>query len=113
MIRTMTTAEVGVNEFKNGTTNRFLLSAPQPNPFTTNLKLRFSIPRSGRIAIKAYDITGRVVATVIDETLDPGPHEIIWQRIDDNQCKVSSGIYFLRATYENQNITRKVIVVAD
>ncbi|MGD9380774.1 MAG: T9SS type A sorting domain-containing protein, partial [candidate division WOR-3 bacterium] len=113
MIRTMTAAEVGVSEFKNGAANRFLFCAPQPNPFTTNLKLRFSMPHSGKVAIKAYDITGRIVATVIDETLDAGAHEIIWQGIDDNQCKVSSGIYFLRVNYENENITRKVIVVAD
>jgi hypothetical protein len=113
MIRTMTAAEVGIDELNNDMSHEFLLAAPTPNPFTRNLTLRFSMPRTGRISIKAYDITGRIVANVIDEVLDPGAHEITWSGIDANQRKVSSGIYFLRVIYENESITRKVIVIAD
>ena len=113
MVRTMTTTEVGIDELTHDMSSRFLFPAPVPNPFTANVMLSFSMPRSGRISIKAYDITGRVVATVIDQTLDPGAHQIIWNGTDDQQRKVSSGIYFLRVIYENESITRKVIVLGN
>ncbi len=113
MIRTLTASEVGIEELQNDVLSQFLLLAPAPNPFTENIRVSFSVPRAGKVSIKAYDIVGRVVATLIDKNLDPGAHEVSWNGIDIEGRRVSSGIYFLRAIYESESIARKVIVIAE
>jgi hypothetical protein len=78
-----------------------------------NLRIRFSAPRSGRVWIKAHDITGRPAVSILNENVEPGLHGVIGRGIDDNRCKLSSGLYFLRAGYEKETFIRKVNLIAE
>jgi hypothetical protein len=113
MMRTMTVAEVGIEDYGSENPISFAVHAPAPNPFKTNLAIGFSVPTSSKMLIRAYDITGRLVASIMDEQVEPGEHQVIWNGIDDNGRRVSSGIYFLRVACENLSVTRKVIVIAE
>jgi hypothetical protein len=105
--------ELGITDYGHEVPTRFTMPAPTPTPFAKNLRIRFSTPRSGRVWIEAYDITGRLVATILNENVEPGEHEVHWRGIDDTGRSVSSGIYFLRVNYENERITSKVILIAE
>lgn len=113
MMRVMTASEVGIESWDNKSFSKFMLLAPSPNPFVSNLKISFSVPRNGLFSMKAYDIAGRLVANIIDKNFAAGEHEVIWNGIDDNGRNICSGIYFLKASYENETVTRKVILLAD
>jgi hypothetical protein len=63
--------------------------------------------------IKAYDITGRLAASMLNENVEPCLPKVIWRGIDDNRCKFSSGLYFLPAAYENVTFIRKVNLIAE
>jgi WD40 repeat protein len=106
-------AEVGITEYGSALPVQLAISAPAPNPFTTDILLRFSVPRAGRVSINVYDITGRIVTTLVNGILESGTHEIAWQATDDKERPINSGIYFLRVNYENENLTRKVTLISE
>lgn len=113
MARVMTAAEVGVGELTGDAANAFMLRAPAPNPFTGRVAITFNAPHRGRAALSVYDVTGRLVSVLLDEPVEPGENTVIWSGQDGRGRSVSAGIYFVRATFEGETQTRKVILIAD
>lgn len=62
-----------------------------PNPFTTRTKIRYQLPTAASVRITAFDITGRTVATLLDQNQSPGSYEFVWE---PNQ--LARGIYFIK-----------------
>lgn len=113
MMRVMTASEVGIESWASTSIDRFVLRATSPNPCIGNLKICFTIPRNGSVSLKVYDVTGRAVANICDRKFDTGDHEVFWPGTDLQGRKLSSGIYFLKAGYENETTTRKVVLLAE
>ncbi len=112
MMRVMTASQVGIATFGNQDPAKFSMRAPAPNPFAADLRICFSTPRRGRVMVKAYDVTGRLVSKILENDVEAGEHEVCWRGTDEIGRRLSSGIYFLKLNYENETITRKVILVA-
>jgi len=55
--------------------------------------LAFTVPRDGRVALKIYDVTGALVATLIDGDLTAGTHQATWRGLDSGGRVVPAGIY--------------------
>ena len=67
-----------------------------PNPFNNNTKIQFSLDNPDQINIKVFDITGRLVKTIIsDHNLTSGLHLFYWDGSNDIGKGVSSGIYVI------------------
>lgn len=90
---------VGVQEKMNLPTV-FALSQNYPNPFNPETKIRFEIPRSGKIRIRIYNTLGQEVRTLVDNVLEAGHHEIQWHGDNDAGRSVGSGIYIYRMEAE-------------
>lgn len=60
-----------------------------PNPFNPATTITFTLPRSGRVSVRIYSITGQVVATLADEWRDTGIHTLTW---DASGC--AAGLYY-------------------
>ncbi len=90
--------------------HRFRLSA-SPNPFNPRVQLQFELPVSGATRIDIYDSRGRRVATVLDEVMDAGPGQVVWDGIDHEGRAVSSGVYFLRMSQDALTETVRAVVV--
>jgi len=75
------------------------------NPITA---IRFDIPVETyrNTSLRIYDITGRMVETLVNEKLEPGQHEIQW-----NASQHSSGVYFLRMNAVSFTKTQKMILL--
>jgi len=118
---------VGVEEKANyqlPITN-FQLFQNSPNPFHHSTTIRYTLPGvrdqgsgfSGTIRVKLaiYDITGRLVETLVDERQKPGVYQVEW----DGRIGVSpvpSGIYFYRLTIggldsSSPNTTTKKLIL--
>ena len=69
----------------------FRLEQNYPNPFNPGTTLEFAVPTSGFVSIKAYDVLGREIATLMNEVLPPGIHRVRWDAAD-----FPSGVYFFR-----------------
>jgi len=83
----------------------FTLSA-FPNPFNPNTVLSFDIPRSSRVKISVYDITGRLVQTLADRVYPQGNF-----RITFDGSNLSSGIYFARLQGNSFSKTQKLVLL--
>ncbi|MBE0433697.1 T9SS type A sorting domain-containing protein [candidate division WOR-3 bacterium] len=113
MMRVNTAQEVGIYSGDNEIFPEFIMHTPMPNPFVTDIAIQFSVPRSGKLALNVYDITGRHVTKILDEIMEPGNYSINWRSRDNNGKMLSSGVYFLRVNYEKESITRKLVLVYD
>ncbi|RKZ24283.1 hypothetical protein DRQ20_07250 [bacterium] len=58
-----------------------------------------------------YDVSGRLVKTLVDEPCSPGYHSAVWDGRDRNGNLVPSGIYFFRLTAEEHTSTRKTCLM--
>jgi hypothetical protein len=73
-----------------------------PNPFNPSTTIRFSIPKNEKVRLEVYDITGKLVKSLIDsEYLNAGTYESKWNGINNRGENVSSGIYIARLTTSN------------
>jgi len=67
-----------------------------PNPFNPQTTLSFDVARAGRTSLKIYSVDGRLVASLVDEYLEPGRHTRVWQGVDQQGRALSSGAYLMR-----------------
>jgi hypothetical protein len=77
-----------------------------PNPFNPTTTIAYSIARTSHVTLKIYGVTGRLVATLVDEVQKAGPHEVRW-----NASGLASGVYFYRLKAGSFSETRKLVVV--
>jgi glucose/arabinose dehydrogenase len=70
--------------------------AAGPNPSTGPVTLRFSMPAGGAVRLDVFDVTGRRVARVVDQTLPAGTHVMRWDGRDDAGEPVPAGVYLAR-----------------
>jgi hypothetical protein len=78
-----------------------------PNPFNPSTNIRFSLADQQQVSLKVYDMTGRLVATLINsEILGGGPHSA---RFDASN--LASGIYFYRLITPAEIVTRKMTLM--
>jgi len=87
------------------------LGPGSPNPFTADTALEFALPTAERVLIEVYDISGRLVNTLVDGSLPAGSNRVIWDGRDSSGAPVASGIYFCRASVGEWNEARKVVLL--
>jgi hypothetical protein len=92
--------------------SKLSLSSVGANPFSDAATLALAVPAPGeRIRVDVYDLAGRRVATVCDSHFDPGVHELCWSGRNRSDRRVASGVYFVRASGERAEVTRKLVLI--
>ena len=81
-----------------------------PNPFTTFTTICYSISTRGGVSMKIYDLSGRVVKTLVNGEQEQGYYTIRWDGTDNRGERLSSGIYFINFNAGKLNQTKKVIL---
>jgi photosystem II stability/assembly factor-like uncharacterized protein len=92
----------------------FSLYQNYPNPFNPSTKIKFLIPllggvsegRGGLVNLTIYDILGREVATLVNESLKPGTYEVEFEG-----SNYASGVYFYKLITQDYSETRKLILL--
>jgi len=84
----------------------FTLHQNYPNPFNPITTLRYDLPQESDVTLTIYDITGRMVQTLVNELQQSGMKKVIW-----NASDVSSGVYIYRIQAGNFTQTRKMILL--
>ena len=83
-----------------------VLYNPIPNPFNSQAVIMYDLPFTGRVMLNVYDISGRLVKTLVNGSKTSGNHREVLNAVD-----LSTGIYFVRMTFTDQSFVRKLVVV--
>ncbi len=69
-----------------------------PNPFNPSTTISYSVPENSSVKLDIYDVAGRKVRSLVDESRSAGYHNVVWNGRDENGSQVSSGMYLYRFT---------------
>jgi hypothetical protein len=91
----------------------FGLSQNAPNPVRNGYTaISYTTNEPGRVSLKIYDKTGRLVRTLRDRNNDPaGQRTVYWDCKDDNRHAVAAGVYFYRLTAGSSSATKKIVII--
>jgi hypothetical protein len=90
---------------------RFALEQNVPNPFNPTTTIRFGLPTEGVVNLVVYDITGRVVRTLVNGRMDVGVHAVTWDGRDAVGRNVASGTYVYRLVAPDGVLVKRMVMV--
>jgi hypothetical protein len=89
----------------------FALYHAMPNPVVNSTTLRFSLAQPGNARLVIYDLSGRVVKTLLDDAdVTSGPHQVVWDRTDSAGHHVAAGVYVYTLSAGSQNAAKRMVV---
>lgn len=78
-----------------------------PNPFNPSTQISFSLPQEGLVRLSIYDLSGRLIDTLIDEETPAGYHELTFNA----DASLTSGMYIYRLTTPNETISGTMLLL--
>jgi hypothetical protein len=110
----LTISPLGITILSTEIPDKFALEPNYPNPFNPVTKIKFDIPLLRGVAegrgvftqIIVYDLSGRVVTTLVNEQLKPGSYSVDW-----DGTAFSSGVYFYSLVTEGFAETKRMVLV--
>ena len=82
-----------------------------PNPFRESVTVELKSIASGKVSVKAFNLRGQLVKTLLDAELPAGAHTTEWNGLDANNSPVSSGVYFYRMQAGDYSKSQKMIMM--
>ena len=89
-----------------GIPNTFKLSQNYPNPFNPTTKIEYALPKNGLVSLKIYDVLGREVRNLVNETKVAG-----YYSVDFNASDLSSGVYFYKLEANGFSDIKKMMLI--
>jgi subtilisin family serine protease len=74
----------------------YALHPAYPNPFNPSTIIAFDLPETQHVKLEIFDISGRKVRTLVDQTVNAGRHQVSWNGQNESGISVASGIYLYR-----------------
>ena len=72
------------------------VSRAHPNPAGPTTTVRYTLPSRSRVTVRVYDLSGRLVRTLLDDVAGPGEHRAVWDGATDTGDRAASGVYFVK-----------------
>lgn len=94
------------SEVNIGVPTKFDLSQNYPNPFNPATTINYDLPFDGKVSIKLFDMSGKEVATLVNEVKTAG-----FYSVNFNAGNLSSGVYLYSITSNNFTATKKMMLV--
>jgi hypothetical protein len=83
----------------------FTVSNSYPNPFAQATNLDVHLPEAGHLRVTVYDVIGRQVARLVDETVPSGQHTLTWDASNE-----PTGVYFFEVVTNSKQRTGQMVV---
>jgi len=96
----------GVEQLGSDIPVSYELGQNYPNPFNPSTTINFSIPQSGLVTMKIFNILGQEVAELVNEVRNAGFHSVSFDASD-----LTSGMYIYKIQSGNFSATRKMMLV--
>lgn len=82
------------------------LNQNYPNPFNPTTQISYDLPQTADVRLEVYDLVGRQVATLVNQTVEAGSHIVNF-----DAANLSSGVYIYRLNAGNTVLSRKLTVI--
>jgi photosystem II stability/assembly factor-like uncharacterized protein len=99
-------ANVGIEEESSTHNAIHIMLEVYPNPAKTLTAIHYSLPAESKVSLQLYDISGRLVKTLVNEQKKQGNYSI-----NLNSRTLSAGVYFLSLETEEKKIIERVVVI--
>ncbi len=96
----------GVKKSDSSIPNNFALSQNYPNPFNPSTEIKYSIPKSGIVTLKVYNLLGQEVATLVNQEQKSGNYVVNF-----DASKLASGVYMYRIEANGFSLTKKMALL--
>jgi len=84
---------VSIEEREVQIADGYKLQQNYPNPFNPSTTITFHIPQNEVVSLSVYDLQGREVATLLNQSMSTGSYDLTWGGLDNNGVQVASGVY--------------------
>ncbi|TVM02718.1 MAG: hypothetical protein CV087_08895 [Candidatus Brocadia sp. WS118] len=95
-----------IDENLHAFSNNYQLFQNYPNPFNPVTTIEFSLPKPGFVTLKAYNILGQEISTLVSEKLSAGIHKYYWNAND-----LTSGVYFYKIETDRHSLMKKALLI--
>jgi len=97
-----------------------------PNPFHDSMTIDFEVPRRAvdeegiehvldgsprETSVRIYNVTGRLVATLMDEERSPGRYRVGWTARDADGASMASGVYYVKLQIGKRSVTMRMVQI--
>jgi hypothetical protein len=83
----------------------------RPNPFNPETVIPYTLAKPGRVVIRVFDISGRLVRTLVDRRETEGTHSVRWDGSGDGGGRMASGVYFYKIQYPDGSVSAKKLTI--
>lgn len=89
---------------------KFSLGQNFPNPFNPVTKIPYRLDQAGKVSIAIFDVSGKLVNTLVDSMVSMGQHSVNWDGSDFEGKLLAGGVYFYRLKVDDIVVqTRKMV----
>jgi len=89
----------------------FQLFQNYPNPFNPSTTIGYNLPEMSAIDLILSDLSGREIRRLVCGPKTAGFHEVTWDGLDENGCRVAAGLYFYTLRSRDYEVTRQLLLV--
>jgi beta-glucanase (GH16 family) len=93
-------------EQESGMPAEYHLYQNYPNPFNPETTIRYSLPESGNVTVKVFNMLGKEIATLVNGRKSAGDYKVAF-----DARNISSGMYFYSISTENYYQVRKMVLL--
>jgi len=97
---------VGINQISTIIPEKFSISHNYPNPFNPTTKIKFDLKNSSLVKLVVFDMLGKEVATLVNESLNAGSYET-----EFDGSGLTSGVYIYRIETDTYNEVKKMTLL--
>ena len=101
----------GISTIEGGSQKSIVLAQNSPNPFNTKTRIEYIIPEKAKVTINIYDISGKLVSTLVDKVQNSGINSVIWNTADENGNKVNPGLYIYKIESNGETQSRRMLLL--
>jgi Secretion system C-terminal sorting domain len=91
--------------------DHFELSDGYPNPFNAQINIPYQLPEAADVKIEVFNVLGQKVMNVVNEHVQAGYHNVIWNASSANGAMLPSGVYFIKMQASDYLNTKKIVLM--
>lgn len=101
----------GVKEMPDKSPARKIKLQIAPSVLKNSTTIKYNVPVSGLTTISIYDISGKLIKTLINDYKSAGSYKVNWNGKDETGKNVTNGTYFVKINCEKYNCSSSLVVI--